>query len=120
MSEIWHPDLAPVERDALATLFAAKDRFTVLELEMARAAARLVFSSSLGSVFFRVFSVVFSWRVRPRVPAPPPLVSVFFRIFSFVFSSFFGSVVRSRARPSGRRAAAPVGRRRCERRGDLW
>ncbi|KAJ8599892.1 hypothetical protein CTAYLR_002803 [Chrysophaeum taylorii] len=30
-----HPALAPVEREALATLFALKDRFTVLELQLA-------------------------------------------------------------------------------------
>eukprot|EP00629_Pelagomonadales_sp_RCC1024_P012143 CAMPEP_0119260670 /NCGR_PEP_ID=MMETSP1329-20130426/943_1 /TAXON_ID=114041 /ORGANISM="Genus nov. species nov., Strain RCC1024" /LENGTH=402 /DNA_ID=CAMNT_0007260103 /DNA_START=168 /DNA_END=1376 /DNA_ORIENTATION=+ len=35
MSECWHPALTAVERDALATLFAVKDRFTVQELGMA-------------------------------------------------------------------------------------
>ena len=35
MSECWHPALAAAERDALATLFAVKDRFTVLDLGMA-------------------------------------------------------------------------------------
>jgi len=35
MSECWHPDLTAEERDAIATLFAVKDRFTVLELELA-------------------------------------------------------------------------------------
>ena len=31
----WHPLLSAAERDALATLFAIKDRFTVLEVGMA-------------------------------------------------------------------------------------
>ena len=35
MCEVWHPSLSSAERDALATLFAVKDRFTVLELELA-------------------------------------------------------------------------------------
>lgn len=35
MSECWHPALNSMERDALATLFAVKDRFTVLELRLA-------------------------------------------------------------------------------------
>ena len=35
MSECWHPDLTATEVNALATLFAAKDRFTVLELALA-------------------------------------------------------------------------------------
>jgi hypothetical protein len=35
MSECWHPALTLKERDALATLFAAKDRFTVQELALA-------------------------------------------------------------------------------------
>ena len=35
MSEIWHPSLSFVERNALGTLFAAKDRFTVTELKLA-------------------------------------------------------------------------------------
>ena len=35
MSECWHPALRQEEREALATLFAVKDRFTVLNLEMA-------------------------------------------------------------------------------------
>ena len=35
MSECWHPALRLEEREALATLFAAKDRFTVLSLGMA-------------------------------------------------------------------------------------
>ena len=35
MSECWHPALSGTERDALATLFAVKDRFTVQELGMA-------------------------------------------------------------------------------------
>lgn len=35
MSECYHPSLTLKERDAIATLFAVKDRFTVLELELA-------------------------------------------------------------------------------------
>lgn len=35
MSECWHPALSAAERGALATLFAVKDRFTVLDLGMA-------------------------------------------------------------------------------------
>ena len=35
MSEIWHPSLSFEERNALAVLFAAKDRFTVTELKLA-------------------------------------------------------------------------------------
>ena len=34
MSECWHPALRPEERTALSTLFAVKDRFTVLDLSM--------------------------------------------------------------------------------------
>mmetsp|Transcript_10690 Transcript_10690/g.43227 ORF Transcript_10690/g.43227 Transcript_10690/m.43227 type:complete len:403 (-) Transcript_10690:1073-2281(-) len=35
IAEIWHPALRSEEREALATLFAVKDRFTVLELGLA-------------------------------------------------------------------------------------
>jgi len=35
MAECWHPALESAERDALATLFAVKDRFTVRKLKMA-------------------------------------------------------------------------------------
>ena len=35
MSECYHPSLTYKERDAIATLFAVKDRFTVVELELA-------------------------------------------------------------------------------------
>lgn len=35
MSECYHPALTPKERDAIATLFAVKDRFTVNELQLA-------------------------------------------------------------------------------------
>lgn len=35
MAECWHPDLTRREVKALSTLFAAKDRFTVLDLELA-------------------------------------------------------------------------------------
>ena len=33
MCEVWHPALTPAEREALVTLFALKDRFTVLKLQ---------------------------------------------------------------------------------------
>ena len=33
MCEVWHPALTPAEREALVTLFALKDRFTLLELK---------------------------------------------------------------------------------------
>lgn len=35
MIECYHPSLTLKERDAIATLFAVKDRFTVLKLELA-------------------------------------------------------------------------------------
>jgi hypothetical protein len=35
MSECWHPALTLQDREAIAKLFAVKDRFTVLELELA-------------------------------------------------------------------------------------
>ena len=35
MAEVWHPELTEAERHALSTLFAIKDRFTVLELNLA-------------------------------------------------------------------------------------
>ena len=31
--QVWHPALTPEEREALVTLFALKDRFTLLELK---------------------------------------------------------------------------------------
>lgn len=35
IAEVWHPALRATERAALATLFALKDRFTVLDLQLA-------------------------------------------------------------------------------------
>jgi Aspartyl/Asparaginyl beta-hydroxylase len=35
MAECYHPSLNDIEMEAIRTLFAAKDRFTVLELELA-------------------------------------------------------------------------------------
>jgi Aspartyl/Asparaginyl beta-hydroxylase len=35
IAECWHPALTPIERNALCTLFAVKDQFTVLELALA-------------------------------------------------------------------------------------
>lgn len=35
IAECWHPALTKLEREALATLFAVKDRFTVLDLALA-------------------------------------------------------------------------------------
>ena len=41
MCEVWHPALTPAEREALVTLFALKDRFTLLELKQRPWGARL-------------------------------------------------------------------------------
>ena len=45
MCEVWHPALTPAEREALVTLFALKDRFTLLELKQRPWGAHLPYPS---------------------------------------------------------------------------